>query len=93
MATANKLSMLLIAQDNGLKTYIEAKKRMNMASQLNVLSSKKNQKMHILNRMVPSEKTQLTEMLHQYIQAHKLKSASEVRKIGGSHGAFSLVTG
>ena len=37
---------------------------MSMASQLNALSAKKNQKMHIMNRMVPSEKTQLTEMLH-----------------------------
>ena len=54
-----------------------------------------------MNRMVPSDKSQLTEMLHQYIQAFKFKSASDdagVRKIGGggtstNNGAFSLVTG
>lgn len=32
-------------------------------------------------------------MLHQYIQAHKLRSASDVHKHGRSSGSFSLVTG
>lgn len=66
---------------------------MSMANQINSLAQKKRHKLHILNRMVPSEKTRLTEMLHQYISAHKFHSASEVRKNGGSNGAFSLVTG
>ena len=42
----------------------------------------------LINRMVPKEKKQLTNMLHEYIQAHKLKDPNTIK---GSE--FSLVTG
>ena len=38
--------------------------------------------------MVPKEKKQLTNMLHEYIQGHKLKDPNTIK---GSE--FSLVTG
>lgn len=86
----------MTAEDKGLRTYLEAKRHSSIAAKLNDLNSKKKKKQpQIVSRMVPTEKTKLTEMLHQYIQAHKLKSASDGKQNATSAGnaAFSLVTG
>ena len=58
-----KLSQLLEAEDKGLQTYIEAKKQNALAKKLDNLGGKSN-KLKIVNRMVPQEKTELAEMLH-----------------------------
>ena len=43
-----------------------------MAHTLNSLTNKKRLKgSQVVNRMVPTDKSKLTDMLHQYIQAHK----------------------
>ena len=59
-----KLSQLLVAEDKGLRTYIEAKKNNALAKNLNILAGKKSDKFKIANRMVPQEKAKLAEMLH-----------------------------
>ena len=73
-----------------LNTYLENKQKKQYATHF---GTKNRKHPNIVNRMVPREKAKLTEMLHEYISAHKFKSASEARQEGGSSGAFTLVTG
>ena len=113
LVTAGKLSRLLSGtqtMDKDLATYIEARNQSRMAHQFDQLRSadhlqargsieNPNGATGIVNRMVPTEQTKLTEVLHEYIQAHKLKNTTSdsTNKLPGTqkngNSAFSLVTG
>ena len=100
MKNAYLLSRLLTTvHDKELRNYTEAKNQRILGSKLNTLTtsterSKHDARAQITSRMIPKEKAKVTEMLHEYILAHKFKSASEVRQQGGStNKAFTLVTG
>ena len=54
--------------------------------------NKKRKYTPFISKMVPEEKAKLTEMLHEYIKVHKLKSASTTVRQDGSHSAKQAMT-
>ena len=73
-----------------LKGYLDNKQRSKFEHGMKNITQKKHQKPKFVNRLGFAK---MTEMLHEYISAHKFKSASETKHAGGNSGAFSLVSG
>ena len=87
-----KLTQLLIKHDNRYTTYVKQKKQRALATKLAKINGKKPEKLNLAFRRVPKEKAKLTEMLHEYITAHKFKSAHDEPQTF-QNDAFNLVTG